>query len=580
MTLSLILFYVIVINNAFGSQQENKVRADSDFVVTVPGLGSLRGGVGLARNNHEYFEFLGVPYATPPTGKRRFSRPEFIEPWEGVRNATEYREHCLQRHNGQIVGSEDCLYVNIFTKNLNISAKSPVIFYIHGGAFVFGGIQLLGPQYILEEDVVLVTVQYRLNAFGFLSTEDSVSPGNYGLHDQVAALQWVHHHIKHFGGDPEQVTLMGLSAGGASVHYLLLSSQTHGLFHKAVSFSGSALCWWANLPNHATTAKQLAGELGCPINSSISMLECLREKSSMELMKAQSQLYSWHRDKIEQEPMNVWSPRADPEAGPHAILPLEPIDAIQKGMVKEVPLMISLAESEGIWKGINYVGQQEVLEELLDDFDTIAPLALGLKDDITDGALIDTLHTLKAKYLESGTGEINIKGLIDVLGDSMFNHPVLEMVQQHVQSSHSPLWVFLVSYQHSHSLAALVAKQMNLGTFHQLIPELKLATHAAELSLMFPHFVHILGPLTEEETQISKNFIRVLMEFVVHGVPSNKEWKDVTKGGYNFINIGKYNQVQQGLPFQDRMQFWNDLPVYWKKNKDSSSNLERMQTEL
>ena len=98
------------------------------------------------------------------------------------------------------MGSEDCLYLNVFTKSINISSLLPVIFYVHGGAFVFGGTDLLHPDYLMEEDVVLVTVQYRLNAFGFLSTEDDVSPGNYGLHDQVMALHWVQDHVAQFGG--------------------------------------------------------------------------------------------------------------------------------------------------------------------------------------------------------------------------------------------------------------------------------------------------------------------------------------------------------------------------------------------
>lgn len=101
----------------------------------------------------------------------------------------------------------------------------------------------------MEEDTVLVTIQYRLNIFGFMSTEDSAAPGNYGSLDQVEALKWVQENIAAYGGDPDQVTIFGMSAGGASVHYLTLSPLTQNLYKNAISLSGSALCWWANVPH-------------------------------------------------------------------------------------------------------------------------------------------------------------------------------------------------------------------------------------------------------------------------------------------------------------------------------------------
>ena len=105
----------------------------------------------------------------------------------------------------EVVGSEDCLYLNIFTRSLDSAEKKPVIVYIHGGQFSVGSNSRLGGEYMMEEDVVLVTIQYRLNMFGFLSTEDKVAPGNYGLHDQVAALRWVQQNILQFGGDRRKV---------------------------------------------------------------------------------------------------------------------------------------------------------------------------------------------------------------------------------------------------------------------------------------------------------------------------------------------------------------------------------------
>jgi carboxylesterase type B len=120
----------------------------------------------------------------------------------------------------------------------------------------------------MEQDIILVTVQYRLNLFGFLSTEDSSAPGNYGMLDQVEALKWVQTHISSYGGDPDQVTILGMSAGGASVHYLTLSPLSRHLYKNAISLSGSALCWWANVPHQNKNAVTLGDHFGCPMTSS------------------------------------------------------------------------------------------------------------------------------------------------------------------------------------------------------------------------------------------------------------------------------------------------------------------------
>merc|ERR1711971_920385 len=238
-----------------------------DVEVMLEGLGKLRGKAGVARNNHKYHQFLGIPYAEPPTGDRRFRNPVPVTSWEeeGVRSASEFGPVCLQMPYSapdKIEGSENCLYLNIYTKD--VTASKPVLFYLHGGSFIAGDPQRLTGEYLLEEDIVLVTVQYRLGPLGWLTTADGEAPGNYGLQDQLLALKWVQQHIGAFGGDKDIVTLAGFSAGAASVNLLMLSPLSAGLFHRAVAMSGSALAWWASLNNLETTSKKLARALNCP----------------------------------------------------------------------------------------------------------------------------------------------------------------------------------------------------------------------------------------------------------------------------------------------------------------------------
>jgi len=210
--------------------------------------------------------FLGIPFAAPPTGKRRWLPPEPVEPWTGVKKTKSFVATAPQiilpldeKSPFQIsptvdmsIGmqptvNEDCLHLNVWTPSTD-GARRPVMVWIHGGGFTSGtGASPLVNGGVLASrgDVVVVTINYRLNVFGFLRLKDVTngripSTGNEGMLDQVAALKWIRDNIAAFGGDPGNVTIFGLSAGGASVSALLGMKAAKGLFHKAISQSGSA----------------------------------------------------------------------------------------------------------------------------------------------------------------------------------------------------------------------------------------------------------------------------------------------------------------------------------------------------
>lgn len=161
--------------------------------------------------------------------------------------------------------SEDCLYLNVYTKNVKPRKLCPVMVCIHGGAFMMGSTEesTLGPDFFMRKSVVLVTITYRLGALGFLSVEDKRFDirGNAGLKDQSLGIRWIRDNIEAFGGDPENVTLFGGSAGGSSVHYHMLSDYSKGLFHKAIIQSGNAFSPWSQQPKKDLTA-MLARRLG------------------------------------------------------------------------------------------------------------------------------------------------------------------------------------------------------------------------------------------------------------------------------------------------------------------------------
>lgn len=187
--------------------------------------------------------------------------------------------------NFGILGEEDCLYINVYTPQVNQKAQFDVIVFIHGGCFQFRTSYTNRPHYLLENNIVFVTLNYRLGPLGFLSTEDDVVPGNNGLKDQNAALKWIRDNIQYFGGNPNSVTITGHSAGGASVSYHYLSPMSAGLFHRGIAKSGIALMPWAQTEGSLEKAKKLATSLGCNSESNKDMIECMRYRPGNQIVE-------------------------------------------------------------------------------------------------------------------------------------------------------------------------------------------------------------------------------------------------------------------------------------------------------
>jgi len=273
--------------------------------------------------------YKGIPFAAPPVGDLRWRAPKPAADWPGVRKADQFSATCMQtpypegslyRSEPQPV-SEDCLYLNIWTAAKSASDKRPVMVWIHGGAFTrgSGSLPVYDGENLANKGVVVVTVNYRLGAFGFFAhpelTQESEhhSSGDYGILDEIAALQWVQKNIASFGGDPKNVTIFGESAGSWAVNVLVASPLTKGLFQRAIGESGANFNKMTNLADLEKT-----GARGGPIKD-------LRAKSAEDIMKIQG--FSVNVD--------GW------------LLPTDVMTIFEKGQQNDVPILIGSNADEG-----------------------------------------------------------------------------------------------------------------------------------------------------------------------------------------------------------------------------------------
>ncbi|KAI5638047.1 carboxylesterase family domain-containing protein [Phthorimaea operculella] len=293
--------------------------------VTLPGQGTLAGMYMTRFRTKRIAAYVGIPYAQPPVDRLRFMPPEYINPptWEGVKNASIYAPDCMQsdpkaddvqnalkKHDELFMKlldsqletpreknySEDCLYLNVYVPDDYKVEGYPVMVWFHGGEFVRGSPNHMNPFHlVLKQKVIFVSVAYRLNIFGFFTTLDHESLGNFGLHDQVAALSWVKTNIEHFGGDPENICIFGHDAGAVSVGLHLISTYSAGFFHKAIAMSGNVLSpdTVAIARKELITVDKVASAFSCFRKPTFQLLDCLRRVPSQALLDLGAPLAEW-----------------------------------------------------------------------------------------------------------------------------------------------------------------------------------------------------------------------------------------------------------------------------------------------
>ena len=269
--------------------------AKAEFTLSLPLIATTDKGTLVGKQTGPVKQFLGIPYAAPPVGAKRWQAPAQERSYL-LRDATRFAKHCAQPASafGEASESEDCLYLNVFAPATltTLLKPAPVMVWFHPGAFIYGESDDYNPTELVKRGVVVVTVNYRLGALGWTAhpglTAEATdhTSGNYGLLDQQAALRWVKRNIRNFGGDPSKVTIFGESAGGVSVYSHLASPASAGLFHKAIAQSGTytMAAPQVTLGEAETKGKALATALGCAEDD----VACMRAAPVASILAKQS----------------------------------------------------------------------------------------------------------------------------------------------------------------------------------------------------------------------------------------------------------------------------------------------------
>ncbi|XP_074034444.1 esterase E4 isoform X2 [Leptinotarsa decemlineata] len=322
--------------------------------------GQIRGHPLKTENGKSYYAFQEIPYAAPPVGELRFQEAIQPEPWSGILDTTKNTKVCYQKkpplddQTPDPRENEDCLYLNVFTPKLPLEETSsllPVMVYIYGGIGQSGEPTEYNFDLFLEQDIVVVTLNFRSGALGLLTTKDGVFPANIALKDQNLALKWIQSNINYFGGDPSKVTLAGHSSGAVSVGFHVISKQSKGLLSRAILQSASPI---AHL-GITVDARHNAFAVGKALdpnfsftNSSTDLLRLLEMFPAEKIMRTEIEVPPHLRGDL---PYNVpanWTMTIEDPIEKNAFLTGPFHDDVKDGNINKVPILIGITDEEMI----------------------------------------------------------------------------------------------------------------------------------------------------------------------------------------------------------------------------------------
>ena len=507
-------FCVITFTNSYGQS------SDTFKLINTP-YGVIRGKVD-TQTKVPVAKFFGIPYARPPVGSLRFKPPLEPEIWNYTRDAFDPGKICMQQTypnylNETIDMGEDCLLLHVYMPVINnTKEKLPVMMWIHEGGYVVGNGAMYDGTSLAQAGVIYVTINYRLDAFGFLSTEDSSMPGNYGMLDQIEALKWIQKNIPAFGGDPNKVTIFGQSAGGGSVSLLMMSPLAKNLFQRAILQSGVSLSpFTITRPGYRVApkavARLVATSLGCPdIEDTSKMLTCLQAADSEELLKSSVKYVR----ALDSAP--VLAPRVEQN---YNFLPDLPINLLTKGRFTHVDTLRGFNTNEsGMYL---YFLSNQTSDE--DQADKILRLWIKMFNEKDQEVMY---KLMKDSDLAQTSGNSSaVRHAAHMGAEFYFIAPTI--AELNIMSQMSPeVKHFLYQFNHRPSYSRMPA-WMN-------------ATHRDEVPFVFgidsQHYSKLIPNPTSADISVSRQMVEMWTDFAKTGDPSTT-WSSYSPASPNYLYI-------------------------------------------
>uniref|UniRef100_A0A1A9X418 Carboxylic ester hydrolase n=1 Tax=Glossina brevipalpis TaxID=37001 RepID=A0A1A9X418_9MUSC len=554
-------------------------RKDSNVIVRTT-AGRIRGRYQKYRSGERggYYSFKGIRYGLPPIGDRRFRAAEPERPWLGIRDASREGHSCP--HKNMILdtfkGKEDCLFLNVFTSKIpkgDNNPEMPVMVWLHGGGYSFGSGNtfLYGPDYLVAENVVLVTLNYRLGPLGFLTAGPN-APGNQGLKDQLLALKWVRDNIAAFGGDPNQVTVFGESAGGSSVQILMLSPLSKGLFHRAISESGSALNPWAMGESSALKASRLAANLGyIGSNNTDDILEFLKRSPAMKLIEGAPTTLTEedYRNNIGLPFVPVvegyWNDGDKTVYTESPLITENPIELYRKQKFqKNVPYLTGYNAHEAMLFIRRLRKNPNLLQIIENDFERMIPKDLNVT---TERGRVT--REIRQFYLgNKSVSTDSVDEMIALLTDLMFLQGIRRSARYHARYGSSPVYMYRFAFD-----GALGLYKRMLGLQRPGV------CHGDELGYLFKFgFFNLNLDPNSMEVVVKNRMVRMWTNFAKYGnpTPAHKEdnlintvWlpinPDSVMDNLNFMDISATLDISRNPEFE-RQQFWDYMYEHYNGN--------------